>query len=242
MANNLDNKDFAPINVEASDRIPMSSQNAMASTKVVTKTNNTLVTICLIVGIACAGLSGYLFWLNLEHKKTIEDNQQRVVNLENRLSATDEEMGNSTVALQVKVTELSNKTEKLWEQMDKLWASAWRRNQQEIKTMDKELSALDNQVKAFQSETNKMIPEVESSVQQLQTRIDSLNSKLSDQSNELLTLSFNQEEFTGKSEQTNKQIRDLTEKLLLLEKRNTSLLQEIRKLENIVKELSNKTV
>ena len=65
-------------------------------------------------------------------KRLPEQAEQRILQLENKLSATGEEIGESTVALQVKVTELTNKTNELWEQMDKLWASAWRRNQQEI--------------------------------------------------------------------------------------------------------------
>ena len=45
-------------------------------------------------------------------------------------------MGESTVALKVKLEAVSEKTELLLSEMDKLWASAWRRNQTEIKALN----------------------------------------------------------------------------------------------------------
>ena len=52
------------------------------------------------------------------------------------MSATGEEIGESTVALKVKLEAISEKTELLLTEMDKLWASAWRRNQTEIKALN----------------------------------------------------------------------------------------------------------
>ncbi|MGJ8681145.1 hypothetical protein [Paraglaciecola sp.] len=94
---------------------------------------------------------GAVYWSS-EQYKVLQQAQLRISELENRLSATGEEMDQSTVALGVKVKELSAKSKELWEQMDKLWASAWRRNQADIKTLNKSLSTLKaNNDKALKS-------------------------------------------------------------------------------------------
>lgn len=86
-----------------------------------------------------AVVAGGAYWSS-EQYKVLQQAQARISDLENRLSATGEEMGQSTVALGVQVKELSAKTQELWDQMDKLWASAWRRNQADIKTIEKSLA------------------------------------------------------------------------------------------------------
>jgi chromosome segregation ATPase len=82
-----------------------------------------------------AGAIGYGFYTMQLQQQVVIKAQERISELERRLSATGEEMGESAVAMQVRVTELSDKTQDLWEQMDKLWASAWRKNQSEIKDL-----------------------------------------------------------------------------------------------------------
>jgi chromosome segregation ATPase len=86
-----------------------------------------------------AAIGGGVYWSS-EQYKVLQQAQVRISELENRLSATGEEMDQSTVALGVKVKELSAKSKELWEQMDKLWASAWRRNQSDIKTLQKTIA------------------------------------------------------------------------------------------------------
>jgi chromosome segregation ATPase len=102
-----------------------------------------------LLGLVVAGM---VYW-SYEQQIVLQTAQDRIGELEGRLSTTGEEMDESAVALQVKVTELSTKTDELWEQMDKLWASAWRQNQADIKkssaalktqgaSLDKKLSAI----------------------------------------------------------------------------------------------------
>jgi chromosome segregation ATPase len=91
----------------------------------------------LLIGIV--GAAGY--W-SFEQYKVLQQSQSSITELENRLSATGEDMDQSAAALQIKVSELSAKTEDLWAQMDKLWASAWRRNQTEIGALNKTVMAL----------------------------------------------------------------------------------------------------
>lgn len=90
----------------------------------------------LVVIIGAVG-----FW-SFEQYKVLQQSQIRITDLESRLSATGEDMDQSAAALQIKVSELSAKTENLWGQMDKLWASAWRRNQSEIGALNKTVMSL----------------------------------------------------------------------------------------------------
>jgi len=95
-------------------------------------------TISLLL-VAIVGAAGY--W-SFQQYKVLQQAQIRITDLESRLSATGEDMDQSAAALQIKVSELSVRTEDLWEQMDKLWASAWRRNQTEIGELSKTVSVL----------------------------------------------------------------------------------------------------
>lgn len=244
MSDNSKDKDFAPINVDLGDRIPMSSQRQQGtkSPQVITKSNNGLVSMLIVSTVIAVSACGYLFWLSQEQSRVLADNENRIVSLENKLSATGEEMGNSTVALQVKVTELSNRAEQLWEQMDKLWASAWRRNQQEIKSLEGNLGN-------FQKDVNKLLKETEAKVktgidrvQQVQTRVDGVNNKVSNQGNDILAINVEQEKLQGTINKQNTELRQMTEKLILLEKRNTSLLQKLQELESKLNELVRRSV
>jgi len=69
----------------------------------------------------------------------ILSSERRIKNLEQQLSVTGEEMGESAVAMRVKLDTLSKKTDDLWAQMDKLWASAWRRNQADIEKLNQQI-------------------------------------------------------------------------------------------------------
>ena len=113
-----------------------------------------LIFIILLLGTGI----GYTAYTIEQQKLVIVEAQKRIGDLENRLSATGEEMDQSAVALQVKVGELSAKTQDLWEQMDKLWASAWRRNQSEIKDLEVSLksqkSVLEQSIRAVKGETD----------------------------------------------------------------------------------------
>lgn len=239
-ANNKD-KDFAPINVEMSDRIPLAT-NRQHTNKSETSQSSGSTVFANVVAIGALGLAGYLFYIQQQTSFLLENSSERIQILENRLSTTGEEIGNSTVELQVRVGELTEKTETLWEQMDKLWASAWRRNQQEIQ-------AATSSIKNLQRETNKLIADLktevtdnDSSLNKLQTRIEGASAKLNSQANDILSVTVMQEEIQQAETTRNQSLRQMAEKLILLEKRNTSLLQEIQKLEKKVDELAKKTV
>ena len=69
------------------------------------------VGLVLVLLIAVAGL-GANYWLFTQYQtqnKELIESKERIRSLESRLSATGEELDQSAVALQVKVTELSKK-------------------------------------------------------------------------------------------------------------------------------------
>jgi chromosome segregation ATPase len=86
--------------------------------------------------VALAGSGWYFNQQQLNVEQLLESSSGRIQLLENQLSATGEEMGESAIALKVKLESISEKTELLLSEMDKLWASAWRKNQKEIKELN----------------------------------------------------------------------------------------------------------
>ncbi|WP_284242550.1 hypothetical protein [Thalassotalea insulae] len=101
------------------------------------KQSSSVATTLLLVAIllTLAGGAWYFYQQNLKLQLLVQQSEQRIQSLENQLSATGEEMGESTIALKTKLEAITEKTNKLWDEMDKLWASAWRRNQSEIKEL-----------------------------------------------------------------------------------------------------------
>lgn len=237
-------KDFAPINVEFNDRIPMGGNRKSNTKSTVTesKSSSVLNNLVLVLALIACGASGYLFSLNMQNETLLQENEKRIKTLEDRLSATGEEMGNSTVELQVKVGELSARAEELWEQMDKLWASAWRRNQQEIKTLEANFKNLSQDTNKLVKEIDSKVAENKSTVANLRPRIDGVNTKINAQANELLAITVNQDEYQQSQAKQSATLREMTEKLILLEKRNTTLLQKIQQLEKKLDEVANKSV
>lgn len=120
--------------------------------------NGIWISLVLIIAVTACGASYWLYQKHLQQQIAVKNAEQRIEDLERRLSATGEEMGESAVAMQVKVTELSAKTQELWEQMDKLWSSAWRKNQSDIKdlsdSVNKNNSQLSKQVKTLLADIN----------------------------------------------------------------------------------------
>lgn len=130
----LDHDQVKAMNASRSSHAKKSKQTEqLAGTQSKSSPANIFFTI--IIYAALAGASWFFYQENLKLQRLIGDSENRIQQLENQLSATGEEMGESTIALKVKLEAISEKTEKLWNEMDKLWASAWRKNQSEIKAL-----------------------------------------------------------------------------------------------------------
>jgi septal ring factor EnvC (AmiA/AmiB activator) len=189
------------------------------------------IVFILVMGIVIAAGT---YW-SIQQQKTFSLAQERISQLERRLSATGEELDQSAVALQVKVTELSKKTEDLWEQMDKLWASAWRRNQAEIADLNSELQKL-------KSSYDKKITSLIDSNEQQDTSVVSLNNQLT-QLNQNLKVNQETQELLKRTIQSNEQqLTSLREKIISSALGNNNLTNKVEelnsKLTNLEKSLN----
>jgi uncharacterized protein HemX len=128
------------------DQVKSARTNTTSAKKTAkpTSTNNSAktsssLTTSLLLFVSYAAIAGggwYFYQQQILLNKALDNSDQRIQQLENQLSATGEEMGESTIALKVKLEAVSAKTELLLTEMDKLWASAWRKNQKEIKELN----------------------------------------------------------------------------------------------------------
>lgn len=142
--------------------------------------------LLLMPYVALAATAWYFYQQQINVTSSLESSSQRIQQLENQLSATGEEMGESTIALKVKLEAIGEKTELLLSEMDKLWASAWRKNQKEIKELnstsikivqqqDKTLEAMSLQSNTI-NELKDKITATEFSVNSVSEQIMALNS------------------------------------------------------------------
>jgi chromosome segregation ATPase len=236
-------KDFAPINIEVDERRPISGRPPEPpKSNSISSGSNVFMSIVLVVAIGASVGCIYLY-AQLEQANTVAVNtESRLKSLEQRLSATDEEMGNSTVALSVKVTELGERTEDLWGQMDKLWASAWRRNQEEIKNLNNDLAITKGYIGTDIKDIQLTLKEATTNVGQMLNRINGLNEKLSTQANDILVVNVNAEQTGEKVSNQINQIKTLSDKIKNLESKNSTLLEKISDLELLLQEIAKKTV
>lgn len=193
--------------------------------------------VVLVLLLALAGLGGcyYLYTLLQQQQAVALQAEDRIAELERKLSATDEEMGESTVALQVKVNELAEKSKELWEQMDKLWASAWRRNQ-------KEITDLGAKVNTMQKDLNGSISSVADDVKTHQSRLTSMKNQQASLADEILALNVALDQVNNDKSQTQQNVQNVNDKLSVLEKRNNTLASRISSMENEIRSIATKVI
>jgi len=252
MANNSNNDDFPTIRLDDEDRrdyqkkrqptpanssAPSSSPapSSVSSNAGSASGNGLWILLIAIIALGACGGCYYLYTLLEQQKNAASAAEQRIAQLENKLSATGEEIGESTVALQVKVTELSNRTNELWEQMDKLWASAWRRNQKEIADLGARVGNVQNAI-------NASISNVADDVKAQNAEIGSVKTQLATLADEVLALNVQLEQAGNAREQSEQSVRALTDKLKILEQRNTALSGRVSGLENDIRDIATKVV
>ncbi|WP_085306364.1 hypothetical protein [Colwellia polaris] len=142
--------------------------------------------LLLMPYVALGATAWYFYQQQINVTRSLESSSQRIQQLENQLSATGEEMGESTIALKVKLEAIGEKTELLLSEMDKLWASAWRKNQKEIKELNstsiKIVQQQDKTIEAMSLQSNTInelkdkITATEFSVNSVSEQIMALNS------------------------------------------------------------------
>ena len=202
------------------------------------KSSSVSIFLTLIIYLALAGASWFFYQENLKLQQLISESENRIQQLENQLSATGEEMGESTIALKVKLEAISEKAEKLWSEMDKLWASAWRKNQSEIKalrsTSMKQDTLNKNQSQQI-SEANTAINNVSDKLTSAEFNITALADQISAANNlqpkiaELNSLISTLEE---KSSGRDNQQMEIATSVNQLEMSITLLIERLEKIEN----------
>ena len=171
-----------------------------------------LFLLLIIIGAAS-------YW-SFKQFNVLQQAQSRITELESRLSATGEDMDQSAAALQIKVSELSTKTEDLWSQMDKLWASAWRRNQSEIGELNKTVMAL----KASSEKSSKNLS---NEIANNNTSIALVKEQLESQANYLQQLNEKLGEINNVDADFEQQLASLREKLISTALANNDLTNQI---------------
>jgi len=171
-----------------------------------------LFLLLITIGAAC-------YW-SFEQYKILQESQSRITELESRLSTTGEDMDQSAAALQIKVTELSAKTEDLWRQMDKLWASAWRRNQTEI-------SALNKTVMTLKASSEKSAQSLKVEITDNSTNIGLIRENFENQANLIKQVNERFGRINDVDAEVEQQLASLREKLISTALANNNLTNQI---------------
>ncbi len=172
-----------------------------------------LIVLLLLIG------AGAGYWSNQQYIAA-QQAQGRIAELERRLSATGEDMDQSAAALQIKVTELTARTQELWDQMDRLWASAWRRNQSDIAALDKTLQKL-------KTNNDQSGLSLSNDVTANDARIDVLNEQLVNQSSLIKQLDEQLSQASSADNNVEQQLASLREKLISTALANNTLTNKL---------------
>lgn len=185
---------------------------------------NTLLFLLVLMGF---GGSYYLYMQQQQLTSTLVQAQSRIQDLENQLSATGEEMGESAIVIQSKVSALDAKTKELWSQMDKLWASAWRRNQSDIKTINQQLASIGTGTKDINAQIKTLQTDITASI----TNIDLLQEQLNTESGNVENVSQRLEQSSRSLEKVTQDLASVSRRLRATDKINNTLLERINALE-----------
>lgn len=156
--------------------------------------------IALMPYVALGFCGWYFYQQDIAVNAHLDNSVARIQQLENQLSATGEEMGESTIALKIKLESISEKTELLLTEMDKLWASAWRRNQNEIK----ELNSKSIKLAQSNEQQNNAIGQQNSTLNDLKDKITATEFSISAVSEQLIAVSSLKDDIKKLTAQLNK--------------------------------------
>lgn len=166
-------------------------------------------TVLAVLALLLALGAGFWAW-QLQQKLgqanvTMERYAQRIADLENRLSDTDEGLSQNTQAMAVKIKEL-------YSEVDKLWASAWRRNQAAIEELQKSGSARGSKLSA----TEKSLASTQEQLKQATADLARLKSVAGDLERLMSSAKANQaavDKATGTLNRMNTQLSSLAKKV-----------------------------
>jgi hypothetical protein len=189
--------------------------------------------IYLLLGVAA-------YWIYQQDIKThaiIASAEQRIMGLERQLSATGEEMGESTIEMKVRLETLGKTSDKLWDEMDKLWASAWRKNQSQIKALQRDSKSLTDISLAQRKQVTSTLDTIEEiNDKQVATEysIDAVKEQLKNSeklTEQIKTLSLELSAIESNSQRRDKQQISLASRVTQLSEQNKQLLLQVKNLE-----------
>lgn len=189
--------------------------------------------IYLLLGVAA-------YWIYQQDIKThaiIASAEQRIMGLERQLSATGEEMGESTIEMKVRLETLGKTSDKLWDEMDKLWASAWRKNQSQIKALQRDSKSLTDISLAQRKQVTSTLATIEEiNDKQVATEysIDAVKEQLKNSeklTEQIKTLSLELSAIESNSQRRDKQQISLASRVTQLSEQNKQLLLQVKNLE-----------
>lgn len=194
------------------------------------KSSGGLLTLVFLVALGGYGTSYWLYAQQQQALQQLSDADDRIYDLERKISATGEELDQSAVALRVQVNELKDKTDVLWQEMDKLWASAWRRNQTEIKEL--------------QTQTNNEFRTQKETLNALRTDLTESNTSmavLQEQVNQQLTkareINSSLESVVKQRASSEQKIRDMGDQVATVGLRIEALIERIDALESLKRDV-----
>ncbi|MEH6384375.1 MAG: hypothetical protein V7780_07185 [Colwellia sp.] len=218
-------------NTLAKPKIEKPQKNVSTSLSTFSKFSTFL--IYLLLGVAA-------YWIYQQDIKThaiIASAEQRIMGLERQLSATGEEMGESTIEMKVRLETLGKTSDKLWDEMDKLWASAWRKNQSQIKALQRDSKSLTDISLAQRKQVTSTLATIEEiNDKQVATEysIDAVKEQLKNSeklTEQIKTLSLELSAIESNSQRRDKQQISLASRVTQLSEQNKQLLLQVKNLE-----------
>lgn len=144
---------------------------APASTRTV-KVSSPLAPWALVLALGALGLSGFLFWQSLEAKTEMQNSlnmltttEQRVVELENKLSLADDESTQSMSVLQARVKENAS-------EIRKLWGISYDRNRKAIEELQAGSSGLAKTVQNLEASVKKQTNDLSGEIRVVSELVD----------------------------------------------------------------------
>ncbi|MBA6263744.1 hypothetical protein [Colwellia sp. Bg11-12] len=218
-------------NTLAKPKVEKPQKNVSTSLSTFSKFSTFL--IYLLLGVAA-------YWIYQQDIKThaiIASAEQRIMGLERQLSATGEEMGESTIEMKVRLETLGKTSDKLWDEMDKLWASAWRKNQSQIKALQRDSKSLTDISLAQRKQVTSTLATIEEiNDKQVATEysIDAVKEQLKNSeklTEQIKTLSLELSAIESNSQRRDKQQISLASRVTQLSEQNKQLLLQVKNLE-----------
>ena len=147
------------------------------------------ISFVAVLAFLIAGGASYAAWelyqQNLQLNATLGQAGDRISELENRLSSTDDSMSQSTAAMAVKIKEL-------YSEVDKLWASAWRKNKERLGVLEEQQKKLTD----AQAATNKNLSGVSAQAAEMKKQQALLNQQVAAAQEVAITLATLKEQIT----------------------------------------------